>query len=82
VKTPEDFKSAFKCVPEKTSLSFSGRGVSHYKACAEVSDGGLEDIQVEVHEAMMTVPLDAGFCPERWERAAGDFFKKCWEFKI
>jgi hypothetical protein len=27
--TPEDFKSAFKCVPEKTAFSFSGRGVHH-----------------------------------------------------
>jgi hypothetical protein len=25
VVTPEDFKSAFKCVPEKTASSFSGR---------------------------------------------------------
>jgi hypothetical protein len=32
---PEDFKSALKCVPEKTASSFSGRGVHHYKACAE-----------------------------------------------
>jgi hypothetical protein len=29
VVTPEDFKSAFKCVPEKTASSFSGRGVHH-----------------------------------------------------
>jgi hypothetical protein len=29
VVTPEDFKSAFKCVAEKTSSSFSGRGVHH-----------------------------------------------------
>jgi hypothetical protein len=28
----EYFKSAFKCVPEKTASSFSGRGVHHYKA--------------------------------------------------
>jgi hypothetical protein len=42
VVTPEDFKSAFKCVPEKTATSFSGRGVHHYKACAEGSDDGLQ----------------------------------------
>jgi hypothetical protein len=65
VVSPEDFKSAFKCVPEKTASCFSGRGVHHYKACAEGSDDGLADIQVEVHAAMMTVPLDAGFFPER-----------------
>jgi hypothetical protein len=27
--SPEDFKSAFKCVPDKTASSFSGRGVHH-----------------------------------------------------
>jgi hypothetical protein len=27
VVTPEDFKSAFNCVPDKTASSFSGRGV-------------------------------------------------------
>jgi hypothetical protein len=62
VVTPEDFKSAFKCVPEKTTSSFSGRGVHHYKACAEGSDDRLADIQFEVHAAMMMVPLEAGFC--------------------
>jgi hypothetical protein len=41
VVTPEDFKYAFKCVPEKTVPSLSGRGVRHYKACAEGSDDGL-----------------------------------------
>jgi hypothetical protein len=30
--TPEYFKSAFKCVSEKTVSSFSGRGVHPYKA--------------------------------------------------
>jgi hypothetical protein len=69
VVTPEDFKSAFKCVPEKTASSFSGRGVHHYKACTEGSDGILADIQVEAHAAMMTVPLDLGFCPERWKQS-------------
>jgi hypothetical protein len=43
---PEDFKAAFKCVPEKTALSFPGRGVHHYKAYAEGYDDGLADIQV------------------------------------
>jgi hypothetical protein len=68
VVTPEDSKSAFKCVPEKTASSFSARGVHHCKACAEVSDDGLAYIQVEVHAAIMPVPLDAGFCPERWKQ--------------
>jgi hypothetical protein len=68
VVSPEDFKSAFKCVPEKTASSLSGRGAHHYKACTEGSDDSLADIQVEVHASMMTVPLDAGFYPERWKQ--------------
>jgi hypothetical protein len=57
IVTESDFKSAFKCVPEKTASSFSGRGVHHYKACAKVSDDRLADIQLAIHAAMMTVPL-------------------------
>jgi hypothetical protein len=76
VVTPEDFKSAFKCVPEKTASSFSGRGLHHYKSCEEGSDEGLADIQVEVHASMMTVPLDTGFCPERWKQAVNFMLEK------
>jgi hypothetical protein len=76
VITPEDFKSAFKCVPEKTASSLSGRGVHHYKARTEGYDDGLADIQVEVHAAMMTVPLDDGFCPERWKQALDVMLEK------
>jgi hypothetical protein len=56
--------------------SFSIRGVHHYKACAEGPDDGLADIQVEVHAAMMTVPLDAGFCPEIRKKAVDDMLEK------
>jgi hypothetical protein len=79
VISPDDFKSAFKCVPEKTASSFLGRDVHHYKTCAEESDDGLADIQVEVHVAMMTVPLDAGLCPERWKQAVDVMLEKCLE---
>jgi hypothetical protein len=76
VVSPEDFKSAFKYVPEKTASSFSGRGVHHYKSCADGSDDGLADIQVEVHAAMMTVPLDAGLFPNRWKQAVDVMLEK------
>jgi hypothetical protein len=62
------FKSAFKYVPEKTASSFSGRGVHHYKVCAEGSEDGLADIKSAIHAAMMTVPLATGLCPERWKK--------------
>jgi hypothetical protein len=55
--TKEDFKSAFKYVPEKTASSFSGCGVHHYKACAEGSEYGIADIQLVIHATTMTVPL-------------------------
>jgi hypothetical protein len=63
-------------VPEKTASSFSGRGAHHYKSCAEGLDNGLADIQVEFHAEMMTVPLDAGFCPERWKQAVDVMLEK------
>jgi hypothetical protein len=63
--TEADFKTALKCVPEKTASSFSGRGGHHYKACAEGSEDGLSDVQSETHSTMMAVPLATGFCPER-----------------
>jgi hypothetical protein len=65
--TVEYFKSAFKCVPEKTASSYSGRGYHHYKSCTEGSSDGLGDAQAEVHAALMPIPLLTGYCPERWK---------------
>jgi hypothetical protein len=76
IVTEADFKSAFKCVPEKTASYFSGRGVHHYKACAEGSDDGLADIQSAIHAAMMTVPLATGFCPGQWKKAIDVMLEK------
>jgi hypothetical protein len=63
----DDFRSAVKCVPEKTASSYSGRGIPYYKACAENVDDGLTDAMCSVHADMMSIPLAAGFCPERWK---------------
>jgi hypothetical protein len=65
--TVEDFKSAFKCVPEKTSLSYSGRGYHHYKSCTEGSSDGLAEAQAGVHADLVSIPLLTGYCPERWK---------------
>jgi hypothetical protein len=59
--TEEYFKSAFKCLPEKTASSFSGRGIHHYKACSEGSQDDIVDLIASVHAAVMTVPLTTGF---------------------
>jgi hypothetical protein len=74
--TESDFKSAFKCVPEKTASSFSSRGVHHYKACAKGSKDRLADIQSAIHATMMTVPLAKGLCPERWKKAIDVMLEK------
>jgi hypothetical protein len=76
--TEADFKSASKCVPERTasSSSFSSHGLNHYKVCAEGSEDGLADIQSAIHAAVMTVPLATGFCPERWKKAIDVMLEK------
>jgi hypothetical protein len=76
IVTEADFKSAFKCVPEKTASSFSVRGVHHYNTCAEGLEDGLADIQSKIHAAMMTVPLATGFFPGRWKKAIDVMLEK------
>jgi predicted transcriptional regulator len=50
--------------------------VEHYKACAEGSDDGIADLLSTVHAAIMSVPLDAGFCPSRWKDAVDVMLEK------
>jgi hypothetical protein len=76
IVTEEDLKSAFKCVPEKTASSYSGRGVHHYKAFSEGSQDVIADLVAAVHASMMTVPLTAGFCPERWKQSVDVMLEK------
>jgi hypothetical protein len=76
VITVEDFRSTFKCVPEKTASSYSGRGIPHYKACAENMDDSITDAMCGVHAAMMSIPLVAGFCPERWKHVIDVMLEK------
>jgi hypothetical protein len=76
IMTTADFQSFFKCVPEKTASSFSGRSVSHYKACADDSKDGLADNLAEIHAAMASIPLETGFCPERWRHAVDIMLEK------
>jgi hypothetical protein len=75
IVTPEDFTSCFKCVPEKTASSFSGRS-PHYKVCSHIKEEGVGELLASVHAAMTTVPLDAGFCPERWRKAVDVMLEK------
>jgi hypothetical protein len=68
VVTTEEFISCFGCVAEKKSSSPSGRHVGHYLACIDLKDE-LSVILASVHAAMMSIPLDEGFCPKRWRQA-------------
>jgi hypothetical protein len=43
--------------------------VPHYKACVDGSKDGLADTLAEIHAAMATIPLETGFCLERWRHA-------------
>jgi hypothetical protein len=59
IVTEEDFKSAFKCAPDNTASSYSGRGAHHYRACSEGSQDDIEGLIAAVHFNMTTVPLTA-----------------------
>jgi hypothetical protein len=63
VVTTEDFISCFRCVNEKTYSSPSVRHVGHCLACIDLKDE-LSVLLASVHAAMMSIPLDEGFCPE------------------
>jgi hypothetical protein len=76
VITVEDFRSAVNWVPEKTASSYSGRGIPHYKACAENMDDGIADAMCSVRAAMVSIPLAAGVCPERWKHVIDVMLEK------
>jgi hypothetical protein len=63
------FPILFQMPSSKTASSYSGKSVPHYKACADGSKNGLVDTLAEIHAAMTSIPLETGFCPERWRQA-------------
>jgi hypothetical protein len=76
IVTTADLQSCFKCILEKTASSFSGRSVTHYKTCVDGSKDGLADNLAEIHTAMASIPLETGFCPERWRHAVDIMLEK------
>jgi hypothetical protein len=76
IVSANDFQSCFKCVPEETASSYSGRSVPHYTACTDGSKDGLADTLAKIHVAMATIPLETGFCPERWRHAVDIMLEK------
>jgi hypothetical protein len=55
---------------------YSGRSVPHYKACADGSKDGFTDTFADIHAAMATIPLETGFCAERWRHDMGVVLEK------
>lgn len=55
--SPERFISNYKAVKEKTSSSYFGQHVGHYKAVLE------NPFLVNIHAAMMSIPYQVGFSP-------------------
>jgi hypothetical protein len=53
-----------------------GPGVHDYKAYLEGSADGLSDIPSQVYAAMMTAPLEAGYCPEGWKKVIDVMLEK------
>jgi hypothetical protein len=50
--------------------------VPHYKACADGSKDGLADTLAKIHAAMAIIPLETGFCPEKWRHAVDIMLEK------
>jgi hypothetical protein len=68
--SPKEFVDTYSRVNERTSSSFSGRHVGHYKAVLE------NQFLVGIHSSMMSIPYQAGFSWPRWHHVVDVMLEK------
>jgi hypothetical protein len=68
--SPAEFKLNYTMVQEKTSSSYLGRHVGHYKAILK------NDYIVNIHASMMSIPYQIGFAPSQWHQVINVMLEK------
>jgi hypothetical protein len=63
---PIRFPIMFQMHPGKDGIIIFRTLIPTLKACADGSKDRLADTLAEIHAAMESIPLETGFCPERW----------------